>query len=118
MEDEILKKFVLCLVPLLFLWGLSVWLLKVKSGGFSFKNNVYLQRLDSIILSQANSIHLVKVSESEILLIGVSSNQTNLLASYDKDKLQPIDVKNNAKAFDREELLTQVQKLFKQERKH
>ena len=54
------------------------------------KNNDFLKRIDFLPLGANSSLHLVRIGQSKVALLGVSANQTTLLSLTDADELLPL----------------------------
>jgi flagellar biogenesis protein FliO len=97
-DYNILIKLLICLIPLLILWGIS-YLLKTKKLGKQFlignKNN-FTKVIEEIHLSQNNSLYLIQIGENEIILLSVSPTGSQILKNYQSTDLKPmIETKNN-----------------------
>jgi flagellar biogenesis protein FliO len=109
MEAKVLLKFVVCLVPLLLLWGLSIILVRIKKGNFvnPLKKNNHLKLIENLPLTANNSLHLVKIGESKSLLLGVSSEKVDLLQVFDAGEFADLSLSEDkpASGFKKENLV-------------
>lgn len=115
MEGAILIKFILCMLPLLALWGLSVALVRIKNGKMNLNpKEVYFKILDTLPLAHHNCLHLVKVSDSKVILLSSTQSQINCLQTFDSADLKPIHIQEPVLngELSQEEIMTKLKKLF------
>lgn len=113
MEAEILKKFLFCLIPLVILWALSFVLVRLKAGNLSLGKNNFLEKIETLALNQHNSIHLVKLGEAKVALLGVSQQQTNVLLITNLDELQPL-CKDNSQEEQNQSIIARAYQIINQ----
>ncbi|MDX1920577.1 MAG: flagellar biosynthetic protein FliO [Candidatus Caenarcaniphilales bacterium] len=116
MEAAVLIKFILCMIPLLALWGLSIALVRIKHGKLALnQREVYFKLLDTLPLAHNNCLHLVKVSDSKVVLLSSTQSQVSCLQTFEPQNITPLHIQEpllNGE-LSHSEIMTKIKKLFK-----
>ncbi len=94
MQAETLIKFFLVLIPLLLLWGFSYWFAHYRNAQWP-KNNLYLEKLETLALGPGNTLQLIKLGEEKLVLLSVSAGRTDMIISLDSKDLKPLGNKKS-----------------------